>query len=1074
MRIFFKRSNCIALTSMLTLAVYAGDNLSSATAAPGMNESHQLSERITTAGLDEVQQERIMRGIVTEEGTNEPLVGVNVYVKGTTIGTTTDIDGKYSIKIPAEQSVLVFSYIGAKMEEYSTKGLMALNVAMKSDATMLSEVVVYTGYMTQKKADLTGSLAMANADDIKKNAAVNPMKSLQGKLSGVHITTNGGNPAEGVTIQIRGLSSLSGGVKPLIVLDGMPTENLNLRDINSGDIESIQVLKDAASASIYGARASGGVILIQTKKGKAGKTTVEYNGSVSFNTVTNKPTLMNAEQYGIAAFRAQAYDERAYGTAMSLPKTYDFTWHRNENGMPVLDAVKPAEFLNADKTVRGADTDWMDEVLRTAVTTNHQLTISNGTEKSKSLFSLGFSDNQGTQIHTFFRQYSIRANTEYNLINNRLKVGENLAISYLQYRDQNETRWAMINPSAVPVYDVNGNWAGAAGFDDFSNPIRLLKMNKDNVSNYVKIIGNIFLDLSIWKGISARTQFGVDYGSSYSRNIDGLWSETGGRNSDGENYVGSSQSHPLSYVWTNTLSYSLNKGKHNLDVVLGTESTRFVQEGFSARREGIYLEDRDFAHIGVTTGTKYSLGSSADEYTYLSFFGKANYSYDGKYLLSATVRRDGSSLFGANNRYATFPAFSAGWRINNEPFMESLEFISDLKLRASWGANGSVQGLPRGYTTTPFATDYFGTSYPIQGNETGPLYSGYRRTWLGNPDLKWETTTQTDLAVDFGFLNQQITGSIGYYFKKTKDILVQTPYIAAMGEGGEPWVNGSDMNNQGFELEVAYRSKPGSALQYTITANVGTFKTKLISLPENVINKYPGDGVRDLILGKTPNILYGLVSDGIFKSQQEVDAHAEQAGKAIGRIRFKDLDGDGVVNEQYDRTYIGITDPDFFGGITFDLKYHNFDLNLFFQGVFGNKVNNTWKQESDFWSLSGSVPAGKNHPTRLLDAWSFENPNSDIPAISNSTVNNEQRLSSYYVEDGSYLKLRNVELGYTFPSKITDKMMMKNLRIYASARNIFTIKKFWGDDQYSSFDPEMPGYGYLTPFSMTLGLNVTF
>lgn len=484
MRIFFKRSNCIALTSMLTLAVYAGDNLSSATAAPGMNESHQLSERITTAGLDEVQQERIMRGIVTEEGTNEPLVGVNVYVKGTTIGTTTDIDGKYSIKIPAEQSVLVFSYIGAKMEEYSTKGLMALNVAMKSDATMLSEVVVYTGYMTQKKADLTGSLAMANADDIKKNAAVNPMKSLQGKLSGVHITTNGGNPAEGVTIQIRGLSSLSGGVKPLIVLDGMPTENLNLRDINSGDIESIQVLKDAASASIYGARASGGVILIQTKKGKAGKTTVEYNGSVSFNTVTNKPTLMNAEQYGIAAFRAQAYDERAYGTAMSLPKTYDFTWHRNENGMPVLDAVKPAEFLNADKTVRGADTDWMDEVLRTAVTTNHQLTISNGTEKSKSLFSLGFSDNQGTQIHTFFRQYSIRANTEYNLINNRLKVGENLAISYLQYRDQNETRWAMINPSAVPVYDVNGNWAGAAGFDDFSNPIRLLKMNKDNVSNY--------------------------------------------------------------------------------------------------------------------------------------------------------------------------------------------------------------------------------------------------------------------------------------------------------------------------------------------------------------------------------------------------------------------------------------------------------------------------------------------------------------------------------------------------------------------------------------------------------------
>jgi TonB-linked SusC/RagA family outer membrane protein len=1018
-----------------------------------------------------VDQGKTIRGVVSEQSTNEPLTGVSVYVKGTTIGTTTNINGEYQLIVPSEDAVLVFSFIGKRTVERPVRGISVINVVMVDDATMLDEFV-YTGYMTQKKVDLTGSVSIATSSDIIKNPSANAMKALQGKLSGVYITTNGGNPAEGVNIQIRGLSSLSGAVRPLIVLDGMPTENLNLRDINAGDIESIQVLKDAASASIYGARASGGVILIQTKKGKEGKMTVEYSGNVSFSSVLNRPTLMNAEQYGIAAFRAAAYDEKVYGVPMALPGTYDFTWQRGSDGLPILEEVMAKEWLNSEQTVRGADTNWMDEIFQTALMTNHQVTVSNGTERSKSLFSLGYFNNEGTQIHTFFKQYSVRANTEYGLLDNRLKIGENIALSYLQYRDANETRWAMINPPAAPVYDINGNWAGTPGFDDFTNPVRVLTMNKDNVNNYVKIIGNIFADLRIWNNFSARSQFGVDYGNAYSRIIEGEWSETGGRNSDGENYVANYQSHPLSYVWTNTLSYNLSSDRHTLDAVLGTEFTRYVQEGFSARREGIYLEDRDFAHLGVTTGTKYSLGSSADEYTYLSLFGKVNYALDSKYLFSFTLRRDGSSLFGANNRYGTFPAVSAGWRIINEPFMSELDVVSDLKLRASWGANGSVQGLPRGYTSTPFTTDYFSTSYPIEGNESGPLYSGYRRTWLGNPDLKWETTTQTDLAIDYGFFNQRIYGTLGYYFKKTNDVLVQVPYIAAMGEGGEPWINGANMNNQGIEFEFTYRNDPADVFQYAITANIGSYRTKLIDLPENVINRYPGDGMRDFVIGRTPNILYGLVADGIFKTQEEVDNHAEQTGKAVGRIRYKDLDGNGVVDELYDRTFIGITDPDFFGGITFDLGYRNFDLNLFFQGVYGNKVNNIWKQESDLWNIS--VPAGKNHEVRMLDAWYFDNTDSDIPAVSNSNPNSEQRFSSYFVEDGSYLKLRNIELGYTFPKQLTKAMMMQNLRIYASARNVLTLKKGWGDDKYTSFDPEMPGYGYMTPFTMAFGINVTF
>ncbi len=1020
-----------------------------------------------SGSLGVAYQNRVVRGTVTEKETGTPLAGVNVTIRGAGVGTVTNEAGQYEISVPSNDDVLLFSYAGKKVEERPVAGLSVIDVVMESDAALLEEV--YVGYMMQRKKDLTGAISMATSEDIAKNPSANAMKSLQGKLAGVHITTNGGNPSEGVNVQIRGLSSLSGSVRPLIVLDGMPTENLNLRDINAADIESIQVLKDAASASIYGARASGGVILIQTKKAKTGQTRVEYSGNIARTKVVGRPTLMNAEQYGTAMFRAYAYDEKVYNIPMTLPQTYDFTWHRDADGLAVLDAVKPADWLNADQTVRGSNTNWLDEILRPAILTEHQVTVSKGTDRSKSLFSLGYYDNQGTQIHTFFRKYSIRTNTEYSLLNNRLKVGENLAVSYLQYRDANELRWGLINPPAAPVRDINGNWAGAAGFDDFTNPVRVLTDNRDNINHFVKIIGNVFADLDIWRGISARSQFGVDYGNAYNRVLDREWSETGGRNSNGENYVGNNQSHSLSYVWTNTLSYNLNKNKHSFNAVGGVEFTRFVQEGFSARREGVYLEDRNFAHLSVTTGEKYSLGSSADEYVYYSLFGKANYAFDQKYLLSATLRRDGSSLFGVNHRYAVFPAFSAGWRISQESFMKDVDFISDLKIRASWGANGSVQGLPRGYTSTPFTTDYFGTSYPIEGNETGALYSGYRRTWLGNPDLKWETTTQTDLGIDFSLFSYRLNGSFDYYFKKTSDILVQTPYIAAMGEGGEPWLNGAEMNSKGIELEIGYKGNPENIFQYAVSANVGTYKTRIVSIPENVINKYPGNGKEDNVIGKTPNIIYGLVADGIFKTQEEVDNHAEQTGKAIGRIRYKDLDGNGKIEELNDRDYIGVLDPKFFGGITFDLNYRHFDMNIFFQGVFGNKVVNSWKYESDLWNVS--VPAHKNHPDRILGGWYFDNQNSDIPAISNSNQNAEIRMSSYFVENGSYLKLRNIELGYTVPR--TGKSI-QHLRIYASARNILTMKKSGGKDGFTSFDPEMPNYGYLTPAFYTFGLNVTF
>lgn len=1018
-------------------------------------------------------QNTIISGKVVEESTNEPLAGASVQVKGTNIGAMTNDRGEFQLTMNAPRGVLVISYLGKETVEQEVSGSSAISVVMKSQNNMLEEINI--GYMRQQKKDLTGAISLADASEIAKNPGSNALKSLQGKLAGVLITTNGGNPTEQVSIQIRGITSLSSAVQPLIVLDGMPLEGLNLNDINASDIASMQVLKDAASASIYGARASGGVILIETKKGQIGRTVISYDGSASMEKIVNKPTVMDARGYGIMAFRAAAYDEKVYGTALEpeLPKNaYNFVWHRNATGLAILDDISLTDFLDPDHKVPTSNTNWLDEVLQTGIRTNHQVSVSSGNDKSRNFFSFGYYNSQGTQIYTSFTKYSLRANNEFNLIKNRLKIGENLTINYLRLRDRNQQYPAMIMPPTVPVHDVDGGWAGAAGFDDFSNSVRVLTNDKDNYNHFIKTIANGYVDLTLVKGLSARSQFGVDYTNGYSRRIDKKWSETGARSSNGENYVGNDQSHRIDYVWTNTLSYRLAKGKSDINAVAGSEYTRYVYEGFNARREGIYLENRDFAGLSVATGSKQSMGSTADEYAYFSLFAKANYAYNNKYLLSGTIRRDGSSLFGAVNRYGIFPAVSAGWRLSEEPFMKGVDYVSDLKLRASWGENGSVQGLPRGYTTTPFSTNYTATAYPIRGNETGQLESGYYRVWIGNPKLKWETTSQVDFAVDFSLFERRLSGSFDVYFKKTKDILVQTPYIAAMGEGGEPWINGAAMNNRGLEFELTYRNDPANKFQYSITANGGTYKTKIIDIPKDVINKYPGNGTTDNVIGRSPNVIYGMVVDGIFKNQDEIDNHVTQTGAAIGRLNYRNVNGDNKIDEATDRAYIAALDPDFFGGLTFNFSYHNFDLNFFLQGVFGKDVYDQWKYETDFWGIT--LPSGKNHNVRLYDAWYFDNLNSNIPAVTNVTANGESRTSSYFVENGSYLKLRNIELGYTLPRSISARLSMQKLRAYVMTQNVFTLKKSWGDNKFTSFDPEMPGYGYLIPLIATFGVNVTF
>lgn len=1020
-------------------------------------------------------QEITVSGTITATLSGEALPGVNVVIKGTTQGTITDINGRYSLTVADENAVLVFSSVGFITEEAPVNGRSVIDISLVEDIQNLSEVIV-TGYMTQRKADLTGAVAVVSVDDVEKNSYANVMQGLQGRIPGVFITSDG-NPVGNVGIQIRGLTSLRS-APPLVVVDGLPT-TLNFRDINPGDIASMQVLRDAASASIYGSRAASGVILIETKKGKAGETKITYSGSFGISAFMNREKLMNTQQYGQALWQAAVNDGN---DPNDMTQIYDYEWHVGEGG-PVLDKVTPVEWLNKEQTMRSADTDWFKEGSQLGIQNNHQLTLTNGTDKARTMFSLNYYENQGTQIHTMFRRFSLRLNSEYNLINDRLTIGENLSLSNIKLNDQNHSHAFFTMPPIVPVYTIDGGWGGTAmelGMDDYNNPIRMLTMAKDNYNHFNKALGNIYAGLKLFKGLDFKTSYGLDYSTGNFRHIDFTWEEGGGKR-DINNGVRSNRYHVITQTWTNTLNYSLETGNHRLDVLAGMETVKYEFEDLDGYRRDIEIEDYDYAYLNAATGNQEASGGG-DEWALLSYFSKFNYVYNNKYLLSATLRYDGSSKFGINNRFGFFPAVSAGWRLSEEGFLEGNNIIYDLKLRASWGMNGN-SNIPTDALINYYDAAYYdwlhGTSYGLAGNETGTLYSGYRRVHTGNPDLQWEATSQTDIGLDFSLFNGSLSGSFDYFHKYTDGMLYEPPYLAAIGEGGQRWINAANMTNKGIELILSYSSKIRNNFSYSLGGNISSYRNTIDDLPESVKFTYGGNGLDEDILGRPLNSFYGFIADGLFKTQDEVDNSPEQGGKGIGRIKYKDLNNDGRITWEHDRTWIGVSDPDFTYGLNFDAKYGQFDFSMFWQGVVGNTVRNDWKTYSDFWNVW--TQQGFNHSTRILDAWSPSNPDSDIPALSLINPNDERRVSTYFMESGSYLKLRHIELGYTLPQSLISTLGMEQCRIYVNAQNIVNLKKWWGDDAYTGVDPENPSKGaeeyvspYLRPQIFIVGVNVSF
>lgn len=1013
-------------------------------------------------------QQVSISGKVSDQ-TGVGLPGVTIVEKGTVNGAITDFDGNYSIKT-ATNATLNFSFVGMKPQEIAVGGRTSINVVLEEEIRGLDEVIV-TGYTSQRKADLTGAVSVVNIGEIMKQSENNPIKSLQGRIPGVSVSADG-NPSGAATVRIRGIGTLNNN-DPLYIIDGVPTKG-GMHELNSADIESIQVLRDASAASIYGSRAGNGVIIITTKTGKQGKTKISFDSYLTTSRYGEVIDMLNTKQFGEAQWQAMI-NSGVNPNTNQIGYMYDYNY--DNDGNPVLNGMRVPKFIDArdgTNTMLSADTDWFNSITRPGFAQSYNLSVSNGTEKANSYFSLGYYDNQGTIKETSFDRISARMNSSYKLLDDMITIGENFTINHTAELQApgGVLDLSILSLPIMPVKTVDGDWGSVtSGMRDRDNPARILDANKNNPYSYWRAFGNAYINIQPIKNLNIKSNFGVDYSNYYQRLLTTSFTGRLGSDLNSSKII---QSHSMKLNWANTATYDFKVGEHQFNLLAGTEINKQNDINFSTERRTYELEDPNYMWPSAGVGEMYSTGSSTG-YALISLFGKADYVYADKYLASVTIRRDGSSRFGSANSYATFPAFSAGWRISQEGFMENTKnIVSDLKLRAGWGQTGN-QEIDNYANRTLIIANYIGetgagintgTAYDISGRNSGMLPSGYQLIQRANDAIKWETTTQTNIGIDYGLFDQKIYGSLDWYFKKTKDILVRPPYLGAIGEGGEHWVNGASMENRGVEFSLGYRGKTSFGLNYDLTGNISGYRNKITKLPESVVNNYGGNGTTDNILGKPINSYYGYVADGLFQSQEEVDNYATQTGKGLGRIRYKDLNDDKVIDEK-DRTWLGNPHPDFEYGLNIVLEWKGIDLTAFFQGIVGNEINNSIKRFTDFWAVD---ELGSNKGTRVLNAWSPSNTGSDIPALSFSDLNNEKRFSSYYIESGSYIKLRNLQIGYTLPSSVTGKIKIDRTRIYISGQNLMTLSS----SKFTGLDPENPNLGYPISKTFTVGLNVGF
>jgi TonB-dependent starch-binding outer membrane protein SusC len=1016
--------------------------------------------------LEQPQQKEITGKVTDDDGL--PLPGVSVIVKGTTIGTVTNNDGEFSLSIPLNAETLQFSFVGMRTQEVVVGNQTTINVTMVVDAIGIEEVVA-VGYGAVKKSDLTGAVVSISKDDLQRSTATSFDQVLQGRAAGVFVVENTGEPGGGINVQVRGNSSLSGNSQPLYVIDGIPImgdegtnpEDANvfssaarnpLSSINPGDIISIDILKDASATAIYGSRGANGVVMIKTKRGEDGKNNIDVNYRTGFKQITKTIDILNGAQY------AQAFNNRF----RFFPSQRLFT-------LDQIDSLKTYY------------TDWQDEIYRIGQTHDVNMTVSGGTSKTRYAISGSYYNEKGIIKNSDFERFTTRINFDHDF-SNRVRANSSfyLGRTYNNGIQSEGGGYTTDGPSYsatqlapnFPVYEENGDfvifknpdyefetirkWTGKM---DFENPLNS-SINLINDTYNTRFLSNNSLRVELVEGLSAEASLGVNY--NFTKRNQFASSKTRiGKSNNGRAQV--SSVFFSKWITTETLTYEKVLGKHKILAVAGFEAELAKAESYSARNDDFYNDEIMFYDLSVGEAEKPVVNSRGYQEQLMSYFGRVNYIFSNRYLLTATLRRDGSSKFGLENKFGTFPSFAASWRISEESFMDNLAVISNLKLRAGYGVVGN-QEIPRNQTLTRYGA----SKYTFDGN----IRTGANLTDLGNPYLQWERQKQTNLGIDLGLFNNRISITAEAY-KKNTDGLLQEANIPATTGDSRVFLNIGEVENQGFELSIFTQNTVGK-LKWSTNINLSAEKSEVIQLSDA---DFEFRGNKTHITKEQPYILkvgeplgafFGFVSNGIWQSREEID-NANLAGVNYGQIgkwRYKDINGDGKITKD-DRTVIGYAEPDFYGGITNNFSYKNFEFSIFIQGVYGNEIYNELLADLTFMNLRANQSAEV-----ITESWLGKNTTNLYPRDNGSKFNKDPK--SLYIEDGSYIRIRDVSFTYNVLPKTN---LFRLAQVYFKINNLYTITNYKGYSPEVSFGGMNPGRDYSKypkARTYTVGINLGF
>jgi len=997
-------------------------------------------------------------GVISDA--NGPLPGVNVLVEGTSNGTSTDFDGKYTIDNIAADAVLVVSYIGYITQEVLVNGRSVVDVVLLEDAQALDEVVL-VGYSTRKKSSLTGAVALVNMSDMEKTRVPTVSQALQGQIAGVTVSSSTGAPGDPIQIRIRGEGTI-GNNNPLFVIDGIPTRDITF--LNQADVKTMTVLKDAAAAAMYGSRAAGGVVLITTKSGVKGKTSYNVDFYTGVHTVSNLPNLLNGEQY---------------------INTVEKAWNNANPGNP------GANPFTADRGTRNfANTDWLDKIFDIGYSQNLQLSASGGNDKVQYLMSLGYYDQNGIIVSDKDKFQRLNYRTNLNLdITDRFKTGVNLQISQTKqdllsskgdepgiirhallrppvlsvFKDVNDPTYSESDPyTDLPFFFSPGYDLGIAKatYELTNNPVADIHF-ADDVSKVFKMFGNIYGEYSFLenKELTFRTNVGIELSFFHDKaffqtfgdddgNQNGTLDEGFGRRNRPNRLV-EQRGEEYTVTFNNTLNYVKTfNDKHDFNALIGTEYITNKRSWVGGNTARFPFDDNAFRYLDFGgSGEDFNTDNfgSATEWSLFSYFGSASYAFDNKYFVTANLRADASSRFSENNRWGYFPSISAGWMLSKESFLSDVDWLSSLKLRTSWGQLGNQEIVDYAFLT-------------LISQENGIITVNR----FGNPDLKWETSTQTNIGLDVGLFNNKLGVTMEYFDKNTTDILLPVALSSIAGQVEPTIINAGEVSNKGFEFSLNYRNSENE-FKYNLNVNFATLKNNVEKLHPNVpvILGLDKTIVSRTEVGEALNSYYGYRMIGIYQDQSEIDSHLSGTPNNTvqpGDIKFNDLNGDGIIDAD-DREFLGSNIPDLTYALNFSSTYKNFDFSILFQGVGGVDRFNEGKKAQDF----DTRPF--NYTTSVLNAWDGPGSSNTIPRVSLSDTG-VSKISSLYVEDASYLRLKNIELGYN------TNFAGNDVRFYVSGQNLFTITDYEGLDPESTDTIDFGTY----PSSVTIlfGLNFKF